>query len=232
MTPSRPSTLPPPPRMPCTDWTKSDGERGRCHVVSTSRAGAQRQSKGDMRATYRYLRFSRSSKAPLGILRIWLLLRSLRGKEGKQTNKQTNVFIITTGSLFLAKRGTFKNLTQGKGITPHDLHTFEFPEQKYPDGLLWSHVVRLLQKIHFGGADCNQTLGFCVCWVAAFRRTSGDVQEIIYLHLLFFRQTDKKKEKNLQRILGTLLFSLLQGWACQDIKLSAFWMADWINFKN
>lgn len=45
----------------------------RYHNLTTKLCKAERG------VTYRYLRFSRSSNAPLGILRIWLLLRSLWG---------------------------------------------------------------------------------------------------------------------------------------------------------
>lgn len=58
-------------------------------------------------------------------------------RKRRKTNKQTNKRVYNYNREFVfGWRGTFKNLTQGKGITPHDLYTVEFPQQKYPDGLL------------------------------------------------------------------------------------------------
>lgn len=102
---------PPSPHPPLVLTEQRVTEQRRCHIVARSSTWAQRQNKLDTRATYRYLRFSRSSNAPLGILRIWLLLRSLRGKENRGTFGICNI----DRELILASKWSRKNLDPGKG---------------------------------------------------------------------------------------------------------------------
>lgn len=109
-------TIPPPtPTLVLTEQRMT--EERRCHTVARSSAWAQRQNKLDTRATYRYLRFSRSSNAPLGILRIWLLLRSLRGQEKRGTFGIYNI----DRELILACKWSRKKSRSRKGITSCDL---------------------------------------------------------------------------------------------------------------
>lgn len=132
-------------------------ERRRCHVVSTSRAGAQSQSKRDMRATYRYLRFSRSSKAPLGILRIWLLFRSLRGEEEGKKSKQTRVYNYNQEFI----------LAGGRDVKEKESH--EVIEGRWRR--CSSHSYSLLTR-------------FCqVMWSRCFRRFTSAVRNVISFKL-------------------------------------------------
>lgn len=187
MTPSRPSTPPAPPPPHALhrldkEWRGAGTLPRRLNISSWSSKAKQRWHEGHLQIFEVFQVF----KGPPGNPSYMIVVKESARKRRK-TNKQTNKRVYNYNREFVfGWRGMFKNLTQGKGITPHDLHTFEFPQQKYPDGLLWSHVVRLLQKIHFGGADCNQTLGFCVCWVAAFRRTSGDMCKKLFICICFF----------------------------------------------
>lgn len=89
---------PPPPPTPLVLTEQRVTEQRYCHIVSSSSAWAQKLSKLYTRATYRYLRFSRSSNAPLGILRIWLLLRRLW-----RTEYRVYFIFIRQSSLFMAK---------------------------------------------------------------------------------------------------------------------------------